>query len=72
VTVDCREKNVLWLAQVDFSCVELHWSKIPLMLTTKVTHLLSLLFRREDGVTIVVTRVYWSVTILACPDRVVH
>jgi len=31
--------------------------KIPLVLTTKVTHLRSLLFRQPDGVECVVTRV---------------
>ena len=51
-------KNVLCLAQVVFSYVVLHSSKIPLVLTTKVTHLRSLLFKQPDGVNCVVRRVY--------------
>ena len=47
---DCCEKTVLWLAQVVFSYFVLHKSRISLVLTAKVTYLLSLLFRQEDGV----------------------
>ena len=36
----------------------LHSSKTPLVLTTKVTHLHSLLFRQLDGVNCGVRRVY--------------
>jgi len=43
-------KTVLWLAQVVFSYFVLHKSRISLVLTAKVTYLLSLLFRQEDGV----------------------
>ena len=48
----CCEKIYygLWLAQIFFSYFVLHRSKIPLVLTTKVTHLRSLLFRQQDGV----------------------
>jgi len=43
--------------QVVFSYFILHSSKIPLVHTTKVTHLRSLLFRQPDGVNCVVRRV---------------
>jgi len=46
---------------VVFSCFVLHSSKIPLMLTTKVTHLCSLLFRQPDGVNCIVRRVYLAI-----------
>ena len=42
-------KNVLCLAQVVFFYFALHSNKIPLVLTTKVTHWSSLLFREQDG-----------------------
>ena len=38
----------------------LHSSKIPLVLTTKVRHLHSLLFRQPDGFNCVVRRVYFG------------
>jgi len=38
----------------------LHSSKIPLVLTTKVTQLRSLLYRQPDGVNFVVRRVYFG------------
>jgi len=62
---DCCKKNLLYLAQVVFSYFVLHRtrSKIPLVLTTKVTLLRSLLFRQPDGVNCVVRRVYFG----ACP-----
>jgi len=44
---DCC-KNVLWLTQVLFSYFVLHRSKIPLVLTTKLTHLRSLLFNSQS------------------------
>jgi len=48
-------KNVLSrLAQVVFSYFVLHSSKKPSALTTKVTHLRSLLFRQPDGVDCVI------------------
>jgi len=40
------------------SYVVLHRSKIPLVLTTKVTDLRGLLFRQQDGVNSVVRRIY--------------
>ena len=46
-----------------FSCFILHSNKISSVLTTKVTHLRSLLFRQPDGVNCVVRRVYSGV----CP-----
>jgi len=56
---DCCKKKcrLLCLAQVVFSYFVLHSSKIPLVLTTKVTHLRSLLFRQTDGINFVVRRV---------------
>jgi len=39
-----------------------HRSKIPLVLTTKVTHLRSLLFRQQNRVNGVVRRVYLAIT----------
>jgi len=48
----------LWLAQMVFSQFVLHRSKIPLVFTTKVTHLHSLLFRQQDGVKSAVRKVY--------------
>jgi len=41
-----------------FSYFVLHSSKIPLVFTTKVTHLRRLLFRQPDGVNCVVRRIY--------------
>jgi len=47
-------KNVLWPAQeVVFV---LHKSKITFVLTTKVTHLRSMLFKQQDGVNSVIRR----------------
>jgi len=63
VVKNCR---LLCLAQVVFSYFVLHSSKIPLVLTTKVTHLRSLMFRQPDGVNCVVKRVYFGV----CPKTV--
>ena len=54
VVITCR---LLCLAQAVFSYFVLHSSKIHLVLTTKVTHLCSLLFRQSDGVNCVVLRV---------------
>jgi len=57
-------KNVLCLAQVVFSYFVLHRSKIPLVFTTKVTHLRSLLFRQQDGVNSVIQ---WCRTVSLLP-----
>jgi len=57
--------RLLCLAQVVFSYFVLHSSKIPLVLTTKVTHLRSLLFRQPAGVNCVVKRVYFG----DCPKK---
>jgi len=58
----CKKCKLLCLAQEVFSYFLLHRSKIPLVLTTKVTHLRSLLFREPDGVnSVVVRRVYFGV-----------
>jgi len=53
-------KNVLCLAQLVFAYFVLHSSKIPLVLTTKVTHLRSLLFRQSDGLNCVVLKSLFS------------
>jgi len=53
-------KNVLCLAQEVFSYFGLHSNKKPLVLTTKVTHLHSLLFRQPYGINCVVRRVYFG------------
>ena len=50
VVIVIKRCRLLCLAQVVFSYFVLHSSKIPLVLTTKVTHLRSLLFRQPDGV----------------------
>ena len=63
VAVVVKKCRLLCLTQVVFSCFVLHSSKIPLVLTTKVTHLRSLLFRQQDGVDFVVRRVYFG----GCP-----
>jgi len=60
VVIVVKKCRLLCLAQVVFSCFVLHNSKIPLVLTTKVTHLRSLLFRHPDGVNCVVRRVYFG------------
>jgi len=53
----CKKCRLLCLAEVVFSYFILHSSKIPLVLTTKVTHLRSLLVRQLDGGNCVVRRV---------------
>jgi len=67
-------KNVLpvCLARVVFSYLVLHSSKIPLVLTTKVTHLRSLLFRQPGGVNCVVRRIYLAITAKLSQNRVVQ
>jgi len=63
VVIVVKKYRLLCLAQVIFSYFVLHSSKIPLVLTTKVTHLSSLLFRQPDGVKCVVRRVFfWGVS----------
>jgi len=44
-----KKCSLLCLVQVVFSYFVLDSSRIPLVLTTKVTHLHSLLFRKPDG-----------------------
>jgi len=52
---DCCEKMYYdYPAQVVFSYFALQRSKLPLVLTTKVTHLRSLLFRQQNGINCVV------------------
>jgi len=62
-------KNVLWSPQAVFSYFVLHKSKIHLVLTTKVTHLRSLLFRNQDGVNSVVRSVYLAITAKLVPSE---
>ena len=57
-----KKCRLLCLAQVDFSYFVLHSSKIPLVLTTKVTHFRSLLLRQRDGVNCVVRGLFWGVS----------
>jgi len=54
-------KNVLCLVQVVFSYFVLHSTKMPLVLTTKVTHLRSLVFRPPDGFNCIVKIVYLAI-----------
>jgi len=60
-------KNVLWLAQAVFSYFVLHRSKIALVLTAKVTHLRSLLFRQQDRVNSVARKVFLAITAKLVP-----
>jgi len=60
------------LAHVVFSYFILHSSKIPLVLTTKVTHLRSLLFTQPDGVNCVVRRVYSAIIAMLSQNRVMQ
>jgi len=57
----CKNVGYYVYTQVVFSYFVLHSSKIPLVLTTKVTHLRNLLFRQPDGVNCEVRRVYFGV-----------
>jgi len=59
-------------AQVFFSYFVLHRSKIPSLLTTKVTHLRSLLFREQDGVNSVVRTYYLEITAKLVPTSVAN
>jgi len=60
VVIVVKKCRLLCLAQVVFSYFVLHSSNIPLVLTTKVTHSRSLLFRQPDGVNCVVRRAYFG------------
>jgi len=60
------------LSQVVFSYLVLDNSKIPLVLTIKITHLHSLLFRQPDGVNCVVRRVYLATIAKLHQNRVVQ
>ena len=60
VVIVVKKWKLLCLAQVVFSYFVLHSSKIPLVVTTKVTHLCSLLFRQPDGIDCVVRRIYFG------------
>jgi len=62
VVIVVKKYRLLCLAQVVFPYFALHCSKIPLVLTTKITHLRSLLFRQPDGVNCVVRRDYSAVS----------
>jgi len=53
-----KKRKLPYLAQVVFSYFVLHSNKIPLVLTTKVTYLRSLLFRQPDGVNCVVRSLF--------------
>ena len=68
----CKKRKLLCLAQVVFSYFVLHTNKIPLVLTTKVTHLGSLLFRQPDGVKCAVRRVYLAIIAKLSQNRVVQ
>jgi len=68
----CKKCRLPCLAQVVFSYFVLHSSKVPLVLTTKVAHLRSLLFKRPDGVNCVVRRVYLAIIARMSQNRVVQ
>jgi len=62
VVIVLKKRKLLCLPQAVFSYFVLHSNKIPLVLTTKVTHLGSLLFRQPDGVTCVVRSLFRGVS----------
>jgi len=64
VVIFVKNCRLLCLAQVVFSYFVLHSSKMSLLLTTKVTHSRSLLFRQPDGANCVVRKVYFG----GCPQ----
>ena len=67
---DCFKKNVLCLAQVVFSYFVLHRhnrSKIPLVITTKVTHLRSLLCSDSQMELTVQLEKFIQQSLLSCP-----
>jgi len=57
-----KQRKLLILVQVILSYFLLHSNKIPLVFTTKVTHLGSLLFRQPDGVNSVVRSLFCGVS----------
>jgi len=59
----CKKCTVLCLAHVTVWYFVLHRSRYLLVLTTKVTHLCSLLFRQHDRVNSVVITVYSAITV---------
>jgi len=65
------KKNLLSLTQAVSHFLP-HRSKIPLVLTTKVTHLRSLLFRHHNGVNSVVRRVYLAITAKLDPTEMLR
>jgi len=64
--------HCVWPRGLVFSDFVLHSSKMPLVLTTKVTHLRSLLFRQPDGVNCVVRIVHLATTAKLSQNRVVQ
>jgi len=62
------KKCIMATSGAVFSYFVLHKSKIPLVLTTKVTHLRSQLFRKQDGVNSV-RRVYLAITAKLVPTE---
>jgi len=62
VVIVAKNRKLLCLAQVVFSYFVPHSNKIPLVLTTKVTLLGSLLFRQPDGVNYVARSLFWRVS----------
>jgi len=66
--------GVVGIAEMRFYLVqsELDSSKIPLVPTTKVTHLRILLFRQSDGVNCKVRRVYSAIIAKLSQNRVVQ
>jgi len=62
VVIVVKKRKLLYLDQVVLSYFLLHSNKIPLVLTTKVIHLGSLLFRQPDGVNCVVRSLFCGVS----------
>jgi len=62
VVIVVKNCMLLCLAQVVFSYFVLHSNMIPFVLTTKITHLGSLLFRQPDRVHCVVRSLFWGVS----------
>jgi len=71
VVIVVKKRKLLCLAQV-FSYFVLHSNKIPLVLTTKVTHLYKLLFRQQDGVNNVVRKVRLTIIAKLSHNRAVQ
>jgi len=57
------------IAPLDPLLFVLHRSKISLVLTTKLTHLRSLLFRQQDKINSAVKRVYLAITTKLIPTE---